>query len=367
MPVGRAVRPADRARRASTSSRTSPRPRASGCCARCVFAVFPHPRRLRAALALPQPARAGPVRAAAASSRRRGSAPAWPPRAPARPTGRASALLTGCVQSVVFGDVNAATARVLAADGYEVTCRARRGAAARCTRTPAAASEGVARARAARAVRSPATTTIVTNAAGCGSHLKDHGVDERRRRLRAARRGPRARSGSRSSCASRSRTRATCARAAACEREPRGAARAIPGLELRRAGRAGALLRQRRASTTSSSPRPRASSATARRRTCSRRGPDAYASANPGCLLQVTAALRRAGTPLAGVPPGRAPRRVDPRRRRRRAAPAAPGARTLVVTSVHGDRGTVTKGATAAVAAQRSDAQGSSPETSTSP
>ena len=29
-------------------------------------------------------------------------------------------ILTGCVQSVVFGSVNAATARVLAADGYEV-------------------------------------------------------------------------------------------------------------------------------------------------------------------------------------------------------------------------------------------------------
>jgi glycolate oxidase iron-sulfur subunit len=29
-------------------------------------------------------------------------------------------LLTGCVQSVLFGDVNTATARVLAAAGYEV-------------------------------------------------------------------------------------------------------------------------------------------------------------------------------------------------------------------------------------------------------
>ena len=29
-------------------------------------------------------------------------------------------LLTGCVQSAVFPDVNAATARVLAADGFEV-------------------------------------------------------------------------------------------------------------------------------------------------------------------------------------------------------------------------------------------------------
>jgi len=31
--------------------------------------------------------------------------------------------------------------------------------------------------------------------------------------------------------------------------------------------------------------------------------PDVYASANPGCLLQVTAALRRAGRPLTAVHP----------------------------------------------------------------
>ena len=32
-------------------------------------------------------------------------------------------------------------------------------------------------------------------------------------------------------------------------------------------------------------------------------GPGAYASANPGCLIQVTAALRRAGSPLPAFHP----------------------------------------------------------------
>ncbi len=32
-------------------------------------------------------------------------------------------------------------------------------------------------------------------------------------------------------------------------------------------------------------------------------GPDAYASANPGCLIQVTAGLRRAGAPLPAFHP----------------------------------------------------------------
>ena len=83
-------------------------------------------------------------------------------------------LLTGCVQSVLFGDVNAATARVLAAAGYEVVApragllRRALGArrpgeeSARFTRASARASTGV--------------DTIVVNASGCGSHLKDHGV-----------------------------------------------------------------------------------------------------------------------------------------------------------------------------------------------
>ena len=46
-----------------------------------------------------------------------------------------------------------------------------------------------------------------------------------------------------------------------------------------------------------------ASSATARPRPCSRPGPTRYASANPGCLVQVTTALRRAGRPLPAYHP----------------------------------------------------------------
>ena len=42
--------------------------------------------------------------------------------------------------------------------------------------------------------------------------------------------------------------------------------------------------------------------------------PDLYVSANPGCLLQVSAALRRAGPAAPGRAPGRAARRLDPRR-----------------------------------------------------
>ena len=51
-------------------------------------------------------------------------------------------------------------------------------------------------------------------------------------------------------------------------------------------------------------PRGRAGrSATARRAKVLAAEPDVYASANPGCLLQVTAALRRAGRPTTAVHP----------------------------------------------------------------
>ena len=53
--------------------------------------------------------------------------------------------------------------------------------------------------------------------------------------------------------------------------------------------------------------------------------PDVYASANPGCLLQVTAALRRAGASDDGGASGRAARRLDPRHARAAETRVAPG------------------------------------------
>ena len=89
---------------------------------RFVFAVFPNPQRLRAALAFSRLPAPGPLRPF------KELAPTWsepvspPVETPARGEKLARVgLLTGCVQSVLFGEVNRATARVLAAYGYEVT------------------------------------------------------------------------------------------------------------------------------------------------------------------------------------------------------------------------------------------------------
>ena len=95
-----------------------------------VFRVFPYPRRMRAALALEPLGRRLPVPEAFAPLLE--IAPPWrSSEAPAAVTPasgervRRVGLLTGCVQRVVFGDVNTATARVLAADGFEVVAPGR--------------------------------------------------------------------------------------------------------------------------------------------------------------------------------------------------------------------------------------------------
>ena len=97
--------------------------------------------------------------------------------APARGEGRARvAMLEGCVMGSVFGDTNAATARVLARNGVEVvptvgqTC---------CGALHAHAGErGLARDLARRniaAFEQVNPDAVVVNAAGCGAAMKEYG------------------------------------------------------------------------------------------------------------------------------------------------------------------------------------------------
>ena len=144
-----------------------------------LFAALPHPRRLRAALALaplgrvPLPGRLGAMARLAPRGARTARLAARYAAPPARARGRV-ALLTGCVQRVAFGDVNAATARVLAADGWEVV-------------VPRQGCCGALSAHAGRAEEAERLTerlrrdlagadAIAVNSSGCGSHLKEHGL-----------------------------------------------------------------------------------------------------------------------------------------------------------------------------------------------
>jgi glycolate oxidase iron-sulfur subunit len=99
-----------------------------------------------------------------------------PAIAPARGPRRARvALLAGCVQQVLDPDINHATLRVLAANGVEVVVPARQG----CCGALALHSgdERRARTRAATLLRAfpEDVDAIVTNAAGCGSAMKEYG------------------------------------------------------------------------------------------------------------------------------------------------------------------------------------------------
>jgi glycolate oxidase iron-sulfur subunit len=157
------------------------RPRHERIQRRLLFATLPYPRRMRWALrlatigrALPAPAWARPMLELAPRWRSREQAPPLTRARGESPQARRVGLLTGCVQSVVFGEVNAATARVLGAAGYEVAAP-RQGC---CGALSAHAGRKRESERLlTRLDRSFAEVeTIVVNASGCGSHLKDHGV-----------------------------------------------------------------------------------------------------------------------------------------------------------------------------------------------
>jgi glycolate oxidase iron-sulfur subunit len=264
------------------------------------FAVLPRPKVMR--LTLPF-ARLAPFRAF------RELAPPWrepvaPPReTPAMGAKRARVgLLTGCVQSVLFGEVNRATARVLAAHGYEVTAPYDRCCGALALHA-GRREQGLSMAHAvAAAFRAAGAETIVTNAAGCGSHLKDAGLDvpvaDVSELLAAADGADRSplplRVAFQDSCHLKHAQRITA--------EPRTVLRSIPELELVEpveqelcCGSAGIYnLVQPDAARELGDRKARNVLATE---------PDVYVSANPGCLLQVSAALRRAQKPVPALHP----------------------------------------------------------------
>jgi glycolate oxidase iron-sulfur subunit len=266
---------------------------------RLIFEVLPHRRRLRAALALrrlPAPGPLAPL-AAVAPPWRSG---AWPAEhLPGQ--GPRVAVMAGCVQSVVFGDVNAATARVLAADGYDVHVPRAQNCCGALHAHAGRLDDGVARAR-RLAEDLKGYDVIVTNAAGCGSHLKDHGipnvVDVSELLVdppaRAERHPLDIRVAFQDSCHLRHAQRIAS--------EPRAALQAIPELTLLEpaeqdlcCGSAGIYnLVQPDAARDLGDRKAAHVLATE---------PEAYASGNPGCLVQVTAALRRAGRPVPAFHP----------------------------------------------------------------
>lgn len=185
--------------------RNHPRDPADRWFRRLVFALFPHPGRLRSAavlglvyqrLRIPSLLRRTglfarlPARLQALEEllpdvslrdlRRNLPARVAPRRLPgdtaAPETVRRVGLITGCVQSVYFGDVNAATARVLAMEGCEVVIPQAQGCCGALLEHAGEEESAQAYARRMIATMEDADVdTIAINAAGCGSTLKEYG------------------------------------------------------------------------------------------------------------------------------------------------------------------------------------------------
>jgi len=93
-----------------------------------------------------------------------------------RPTRGRVGLLAGCVQSVLFPGVNLATARVLSENGYEVVAPKGQGCCGSLLIHEGERERGKAFARKTIEIFERAEIdTVVVNAAGCGSAMKEYG------------------------------------------------------------------------------------------------------------------------------------------------------------------------------------------------
>ncbi|MBX6382471.1 MAG: 4Fe-4S dicluster domain-containing protein [Microbispora sp.] len=284
-----------------------------------VFALFPYRRRLRA-MRLPMRLarrlrafleRVHPSLGAMAELAPDAPRPVrLPPLVRARRRRRARVgLLTGCVQGEFFPQVNAATARVLALEGCDVVIPPRQGCCGALSLHSGREDEAKRFAR--RTIETferAGVDAVVVNAAGCGSSMKDYaevlagepGWAARARALPTrdlaeflTELGP---------VAERHPLPVTVAYHDACHlahaqgvrAQPRALLRAIPGLELREieesaicCGSAGTYnIFQPEAARELGDRKAERVLAT---------GARLLVSANPGCTMQIAAAVRRAG------------------------------------------------------------------------
>jgi glycolate oxidase iron-sulfur subunit len=300
---------------------------------KAIFALFPYPRRLRLLK--------GPLRAYQAIGLQRLVArtgllerlaptlatldslaprlrrvPPPPGRVAARGPRRAVVgMLTGCVQRAFFPEVNSATVRILAAEGCDVVLPPAQGCCGALSVHNGRADE--ARDFARRLIDTFEDTGMdffVVNAAGCGSSLKEYGIllaDDPGYAERAAAFAAKVRDLSElltelGPVAARHPLPMTVAYHDACHlghaqgvrAQPRALLTGIPGLELREiaepeicCGSAGVW--------NVLNPEPAAELGARKARNVLATGAELLVTANPGCLMQVAAAIRRDGRSIA--------------------------------------------------------------------
>jgi glycolate oxidase iron-sulfur subunit len=291
-----------------------------------IFALFPYPRRLRLLrgplrayqkTGLRLAARLGSTLATLESlAPRLARVPRPPRRVAARGQRRAVVgMLTGCVQDAFFPDVNAATIRVLAAEGCEVVTPPGQGCCGALSvhNGREREAQGFAR-RLLDTFAAAQVDYVVVNAAGCGSSMKEYAEllrDDPAYAGRAAEFAGKVRDLSEilvalGPAAKRHPLPVTVAYHDACHLghaqgvrvPPRELLRGIPELKLREiadpeicCGSAGVwnIL----------NPVPAAELGDRKARDVLATGARLLVTANPGCLMQVAAAVRRRGGSIA--------------------------------------------------------------------
>jgi glycolate oxidase iron-sulfur subunit len=171
--------------------RNAPRPLRERLYRRLIFALFTHPGRLRALAPMLWAQQRLGVNAKLAARlqrvpelqamlrlappvTRRDAIRQLPEVTPAQGTPRGRiALMQGCVQRVFFGDVNAATVRVLAAEGWEVHAPRSPRCCGSLMMHAGLEDEALALARETIATYE-GFDAIAVNVAGCGSGMKDY-------------------------------------------------------------------------------------------------------------------------------------------------------------------------------------------------
>jgi glycolate oxidase iron-sulfur subunit len=217
-------------------------------------------------------------------------------------------MLTGCVQGAFFPGVNAATARVLQAEGCDVVVPAAQGCCGALSVHNGRADE--ARAFARRLVdvfEAAGVERVVVNSAGCGSAMKEYvallgeaarGFQDKVRDVSEVldELGP---------VAVRHPLEMTVAYHDACHLghaqgvrvQPRRLLEAIPGLELREIAEA-ELCCGSAGVYNVLNPEPARELGDRKARNIVATGADVLVTANPGCLMQVASAIERSGHPM---------------------------------------------------------------------
>jgi glycolate oxidase iron-sulfur subunit len=317
--------------------RNAPRPLSDRIYRALIFALFPHPQRMRLLLPLLWLYQKSGARRLVRSQWLQRMLPprllameaVLPPVRLRRRTALSYALTTdasddtprtrvgvllGCVQRVFFDDVNAATVRVLAAEGYEVVPVVRQGCCGALSIHAGREPEGLRYARRLiDAFETARVDAIAVNVAGCGSTLKEYGhllrddpaYAERAKAFSAKVRDISELLASQPPHAPRHPIAARVAYHDACHlrhgqgitRQPRTLLRQIPQLEILEPAEADICCGSAGIYNLVA-PEPAAELGQRKAANILATRPDALVAANPGCLLQIASSLAQQGHPL---------------------------------------------------------------------